>query len=486
MKYFFIKLFKHKNPLVMLVYTFLGIDSEETYQFGNAFLKTLGLKPMKGKKIMLEQMLAIINSELLSFKTKIAKLREEYVTLYEELHEVEYKYYNILSVDEKKEEELKANIPVIKFEDDTSKKYKASRDVNSYIFQRSVPKHNTDEFELIMKLDEDIHNIAIKTVDISTNQFQKVEDVKPLPIVKREEPKKPLSTNKRKYFTSWTVPSLLAVLAFMLGVEGVVFQSIFENTIGFSPEKSWVCATMIVGVTYVISRRLFTQSEQLLGRKKRYPVLFTIFSILFFAQVFTAGILLYQSISHKAERQELYDVENRLRHYQSTIADAYDPSEVSELQTKADTLEAEVTRRSKELEQKPFFIVVCTYIVVSLFSVISIFSCCSLKSIVEQAKLFMKLKRRRKVLSKRIAQIKFTYDTQVERLLDANVLRQLFRYHLGRKNACEKLLSQAKDLDKSKYIKTYRQRKEPPFPPNLNGQMTAQHHTNYSPLKENK
>lgn len=475
MKYFFMKLFKHKNPLVMLIYTFWGIASEEAYQFSNAFRKVLGLKQIKMKTIKLEDTLAIINAEYLAFKVKIGKKRAEYTRLNKELHEVEYKYYNALYVDEKNEKEVLENIPKITFEEDAKKQYKASKkSVIDLIFRRGVPKsHNTDESIVITELNEDIHNIAIKTVDISTNQFQEVNDVKPLPIVKREEPKKPLNTNKRKYFNKWSVPFLLLCLVSILVAEAIIFQNIFENTIGFSAEKSWLCATMIIGVTYIISRRLFTQSDRLLGRKKRYPILLTIFSILFFVQVFTAGILTNYNIRFQAEKEELQSAEDRLRHYQSQIADAYDPSEVSELQTKADTLEAEVTRSSAKLEEEPTWIIWCGYVIISLFSVLTLFGSCILKSLAEQAKYIVKLVRRREFLRKRIEEIKETYDTEVERLFDANVLRQLFRYHLARKEACEYYLSQAKDLDKDKYIKKYRQRKEPPFSSNLNRQITA-------------
>jgi len=460
MKYFFMKLFKDKNPLVMLIYTFWGFAAEEAYQMAQAFRKVLGLKEIKIKTVKLEDTLRVINREYLAFKTKIGRLLEEYVTLYEEFHEVEYKYFNAMSVDQKSKEELK-NIPEIKFDEDTCKKFRVSRAVNSYVFRSNLPKsnnNNTDEFELIMGLDEDIHNIAIKTVDVSTNQFQQVNDIKPLPIVKREEPKKPLNTNKRKYFGRWSLPFFSFCLLSIYTAEAIILHNIFHNTLGFEDWKAWIASTTIVGITYIISRVLLNQSEWLLGAKKNASFLLKLFAIVFFIQVFTAGILTNYNIRFQSDKQELQNVEDRLRRYQSVIADAYDPSEVAELQNEADELKTEVNRRSAELEQEPSWIVWCGYVIVGLFSVLTLFASCILKSLAEQAKYIVKLARRRDFLRKRIAGIKETYDTEVERLLDANVLRQLFRYHLARKHACELLLSQAKDLDKNKYVKTYRQR----------------------------
>lgn len=459
MKYFFMKLFKDKNPLVMLVYTFWGFATEEAYQMAQAFRKVLELKQIKLKTIKLEDTLAVINAEYLAFKMKIGKLLEEYVTLNKEFQEVEYKYFNALSVDQKSEEELKANIPAVKFEEDTSKKYKASRDVNSYIFRSSVPKsHNTDESIVITGLNEDIHDMAIEMGAVSTNQFQEVSDVKPLPIVKREEPKKPLNTNKRKYFGRWSLPFFSFCLLSIYTAEAIILHNIFHNTLGFDDWKAWIASTTIVGITYIISRVLLNQSERLLGAKKNASFLLKLFAIVFFIQVFTAGILTNYNIRFQSDKQELQNVEDRLRRYQSVIADAYDPSEVAELQNEADELEAEVKHRSAELEEEPTWIIWCGYVIVGLFSVLTLFASCILKSLAEQAKHIVKLAHRRKFLSKRIAEIKGTYDTEVERLLDANVLRQLFRYHMGRKHATELLLSQVKDLDKNKYVKTYRQR----------------------------
>ncbi|MGG8497443.1 hypothetical protein ACQY1Q_13605 [Tenacibaculum sp. TC6] len=437
------------------------------------------MPPIKAKRVKIEETISELNIAYHHKELEIVKMRAEYQDLCVNTHEIEHRYYNQIAFGECKPQKESDIIPPIRFEEDTQQSpYALDKDVNDFKYASYVPKVNTPEdIELIRYLDESIHEGACQIMSVNESQFRRGRSIKPLPKVIREEPKVSLYENMKAYMSVWTLPFTMLSLLLIYIAEGVIVQNVFHTNLGFSEPKSWLCATMIVGVTYIISRVLFGASQHLLERTKGYPILITLFSVGFFMQVLGSGLLTNYNIRLGHEKKELQSDKLRLGRMESILEDSYEVN--AELQGQITKLQSDIDRRFVKYKEEPLWVIWGSYILVSFFSVLTLFASCILKGIGEQAKYVIKLKKTLDKNRKRILDLKESYDKEVENLLKAGIERQLFRYHLARKYFIEKLLTQSNSLDKQAYLKAYRTKEEAPFSDNKSQEngLTTHHQT---------
>lgn len=469
-----------KNPLVALLNTFLSISAGEAFEYANSFRKILGLPPIKGKTVKIEAAISELNAAYHNKEREIVKMRAEFKDLCIKTHEVEHRYYNHIALGSCKPQTESDIIPPITFEDDTEKPaYKLDKDVNDFKYASYTPKVNTPEdIELVRYLGKSIHDGACQIMSVNESQFRTGAAIKPLPKVTREAPKVALYESMKAYMNTWTLPFTLLSLSLIYVAEAIIFQSVFHTNLGFSEPKAWLCATMIVGVTYIISRRLFGMLQSLLERTKGHPILITIFCAFFFVQVLGSGFLTNYNIRRDKAKAELNSEKLRLGRMESALEDSYDVD--TELQAQITDLRTDIDMRSVELKEEPLWVIWASYIMVGFFSVLTLFASCLLKNIGEQAKYVVKLKKTLNTNRKRVLEIQETYDKEVERLLSAGKERQLFRYHLARKYFIEKLLTQGGSLDKQAYLKAYRKKNNTSFSDVLNGNGVTTHHKTFN------
>lgn len=465
-----------KNPLVALLNTFLSISANEAFEYANSFRKILGLSPIKAKTVKIEETISDLNAAYHDRELAILKMRAEYKDLCTTNHEVEHRYYNHIALGCCKSQKKSDVIPPITFEDDIEKEpYGLDKDINDFKYASHVPDASTpDEEEVILHLDDSIHDGACQIMSVNESQFRTGSSIKPLPKVIREKPKVPLCENIKAYMTGLTILFVKGSILMIYVAEGIILQNVFHKNLGFSEPKSWLCATMIFGVTYVVSRVLFGLVQRLLERTRKHPILIAIFSILFFAQIFGAGLLTNYNIRRDKAKAELKSEMLRLGRLESALEDSYDVD--PELQAQTTNLRSEINERSIKLKEEPSWVYWLSYALVGLFSVLTLFASCILKNIAEQGKYIAKLRKTLHRNNRRILEIEETYDKEVERLLSAGVERKLFRYHLARKYFIEKLLTQGNSLDKQAYLKAYRKKSNTPFSDVLNGNGVTTHH----------
>lgn len=469
---FLINIYKNWNPfkkeetIKKILRTYLSIVLEQIYCGAKEFRKMTGIgsiQTMGRMRLELEQ--AEVSKACSRVEDKLALDRAEHRDELVKLHKNKYKLFHLLKLRTKDElrntPQNEEFIPELEFVDADENDIKLSKDAVEITYNHIVPKRDCPkEIKLVNELAKDIHHLAIQKASITSEQYKRGA-IKPLQKVKEsvEKAKEPLAQNIIGYANSFLVFFSKVCLLFNYISEGIILQNIFHHNLGYSENESWIVASTLVGITFVISRRIFNSSERLLRTIKKQWWIITLMSCIFFAQITASSVLSNYNIQHERQLETLRSDRMVLALKQGELSDLdedEDTEEIVELSREITTLSEDIQRRSDALKVTPIWATNTGYIVVSLVSILCLFFTIILKAISEVYGYASKLKKAIAYSEHRIAEIEELYPEKVKDLLVCYDMRHKLNYYIAKKNVLELMLSQEDDMNTNSFFEAYK------------------------------
>ncbi|WP_408033092.1 hypothetical protein [Tenacibaculum xiamenense] len=416
-------------------------------------------------RMNLEQEQAEVSKACSNMEDNLASDRAEHRNELEKLHKNKYKLFYLLK--RRTKEDLRnvsqdeEFIPTVEFENTDDSDIELSKDAVEITFNHIVPKRDCPkEIKLVNELLKDVHHLAIQKASIVSEQYKRGA-IKPLLKIKAaiQKAKEPLVQNIIGYASPFLAVFSKICLLFNYASEGVILQNIFHHNLGYSTEESWIVASTLLGITFVISRRIFNSSERLLRSVKKQWWIITLMSCVFFGQITASSVLSNYNIQHERQMEVLRSDRMALALKQGELTELdedEDVEEIEELNIVITNLSEDIQRRSYALKITPIWSTYTGYIVVGLVSILCLFFTIILKAISEVYSYAAKLKKAIKKSERRIAEIEELYPEKVKDLLTCYDMRHKITYYIAKKNILELLLSQEDDMNTNSFFEAYK------------------------------
>ncbi len=450
-----------KESIVIIVETFLNISCKDIYREAKGIRLDLGLPKIKRfGLIILEKEPAIINSAIYKFEEFLANLRADFIFFTKKIYKDKQDLYELITLKSKKDllriPKTKEYLKEVEFEE-TNQEIKLDTDNVVINYKITVPNRKTPkEIELSNKLGESFHKSALEDSSVRNGQFKR-NKIPVLPKAKKIEPiREPKHKNILAYASTFTVWFIRVSLLGSFLSEGIVIYTIARYNIGLNPIKSGILATIILGITFVISRFFYHKIKLLvLTTKKQWKVILY-FSIALMIHLTLSGVIVNYNIQQSKKIQTLKEDRKSLALKQGRLFDLEENTDdYIELNKEVEILEKDVKNRAESLKNKSIFLSVLEYFIVALLSLLSIFFAINLKVLEELYSTVYNLKKAIQKNEILVTNIEQGYVKKAEKLLTSYDNRHLLFYYLSKKNAIEKLLSMEKDLKTEDFYKAY-------------------------------
>ncbi len=458
--------FKKKEETVLTVLkAYLNIAVGEIYSCAKGFRKITGLPSIKKVGIInLENELSIMNEGCFNMEKELTLLHSEHRNLQEELHKDEYKYYDLVTLKTKEEMrntiKERTYIPKLEFEEtNTSKVIELIEDDIKVGLKTSVPfRCKPKEMELVNKLGNELNRLIVKEAGAKQRQLKRGK-IKSLKKAKTGyEPIEPKQKNILVYASLLLILFIKVSIICGLVSEGVIVKNIAFNNLNYTIEESYLFASILLVITFVISRYRFNSAERLLRTVREQWWVTGAFTFLFLLQLISAGILSNYNFQRHSQLELVKSERMQLAIKQGELVDFEedeDREEIVELQQEIDVLKSNINVRLEMLDSPPVWTIYTGYVVVGIMSVLTLFFTIFAKVLGEVYAKAYKLERSIRKKRRCIAKIEPLYDYQVHKLLTAYDLRHQLVFYVSKKHVLEMMIAQESSLKSNEYYKAY-------------------------------
>lgn len=456
---------KSEETILTVLKTYLNVAVSEIYSCAKGFRKVTGLPAIKKVGVInLENELSVMDEGCFVKEGELASLHSEHRSLQEELHKDQYTYNDLITLKTKEElrnvSKERVYVPKLEFENSNiGKVTELSKDGVKVGLKSSVPfRCNPKEMELVNKFSSEIDKMALDKASMKQEQLTRSQ-IKPLVKAKKGSGvKEPKQKNILLYASLFLILFIKVALVCGLVSEGVIVKNIAFNNLNYSIEESYLFASILLVIIFVISRYRFNSAERLLRTVREQWWITGAFTFLFLIQLISSGILANYNLQRHSQLELVKSERMQLAIRQGEISDLdqdEDAEEIAELQQEIDALKSKISTRMYMLDNPPKWTIYTGYAVVGIMSILTLFFSIFAKVLAEVYTKAYKLEKSIRKKRRRIAKIESSYDHLAHKLLTAYDLRHQLVFYVSKKHVLEMMIAQESSLKSSEYYKAY-------------------------------